>query len=65
MQITKRHLIFLEEAKRAFIENPHYETYRNEENNLIALRRGEDRDCIEIYKLSGRVGFFAQMMADV
>jgi hypothetical protein len=65
MQITKRHLIFLEEAKKAFIENPHVDTYRNVENNLIALRCGDDLNSIEIHKLSGRVGYFAQMMSDV
>lgn len=62
MQITREHLNFMEEAKTAFEENYRLETYRNENDTLIALRYGMDRDCIQIYKLDGEVGFFANIM---
>lgn len=62
-QIYREHLDFMEEAKKAFEENLRLETYRNEEETLIALRYGIDRDCIQIYKLGEEVGFFANMMS--
>ena len=62
MQITNWHLNFLEESKKAFSENPRYETYRNDNDTLIALRYGVDRDCIQIFELGEEVGFFAQQI---
>lgn len=62
MQITKKHLAFLEEAKAAFEENVRLETYRNKDEEFIALRYGADRDCIQIFELGEEVGFFVQMM---
>ena len=62
MQITKEHLVFLEEVKRMFESNPNYKTYRNGEETLIALRRGVDEDCIQIYELGQEVAFFAQYL---
>lgn len=61
-QIHPHHLAFVDEAARAFEENPRWETYMNAESNLIALRFGMDRDCIKLYELGEPVGFFAQQM---
>jgi NTP pyrophosphatase (non-canonical NTP hydrolase) len=62
MQITKKHLAFLEEAKEAFENDIKLHTYRNEEETFIALRRGMDRDCIDVYELGENVAFFAQQL---
>lgn len=59
-QITKRHLSFLHEAKKAFEDNPLFETYQG--NTLIALRMGMDRDCVEIHELGDCVANFVQQM---
>ena len=61
--IYQEDLDFLEEAKQAFQANIHQETYRNEEETHIALRYGEDRDCIYIYKLGEKVLFANNIMA--
>lgn len=61
-QIYKEHLEFMEEAKKAFEENERLETYRNENEVLIALRYGMDRDCIQVYELGEEIGFFANIM---
>lgn len=63
--ITNYHLNFLEEAKQAFIDNPLQETYRNADEDLIALRYGMDRDCVLIYELGDKVAFFAQQIEPV
>jgi hypothetical protein len=60
--IYKSDLDFLNEAKKAFQENPRMETYRNEDETHIALRYGMDRDGIVIYKLEEKVGHFAEVM---
>lgn len=62
-QIYREHLDFLEEARIAFQENARWETYTNAEENLIALRYGMDRDCIQIHRLGEEVGFFANIMS--
>lgn len=62
MQITKRHLAFLDEAKAVFEKNVCRETHWNTERDLIALRYGLDRDCINIFELGEEVGFFSQMI---
>lgn len=61
-QIHPHHLTFLDEAAKAFVKNPRWETYLNTEGNLIALRFGMDRDCIKVYELGEPVGFFVQQM---
>lgn len=63
MQITQRHLAFMEEAKTDFEENVRQESYRDENAGLIALRYGPDRDCIMVFELGEEVAFFAQMIA--
>jgi hypothetical protein len=60
--IRPEHLAFLEESKKVFEENPLRETNRNSDDSLIALRYGEDRDCIYIFSLSCEVAFFAQQI---
>lgn len=63
MQITNKHLGFLEEAKAAFETRPLLETYWNKDDfDLIALRIGEDRDCINIYELGDEIANFVQQM---
>lgn len=52
----------MEAAKKEFENNLRLETYRNESNTLIALRYGMDRDCIQIFELGDKVGFFANIM---
>ncbi|TPE67999.1 hypothetical protein [Halalkalibacterium halodurans] len=61
-QITKAHLDFLEEARKAFQECPRLETYRDDSSQYIALRRGEDRDCIEVLELQNEVALFVQQV---
>lgn len=60
--IYQQDLDFLAEAKRSFEKHPRYETHRNDENTHIALRYGEDRDCIMIYKLGEKVMFANNIM---
>ncbi|APC48980.1 hypothetical protein BME96_12605 [Virgibacillus halodenitrificans] len=64
-QISKKHLEFVGEAKKAFEDNPIQETHRNGEETLIALRMGADRDCIMVYRLDGYVGNFVQQLQPV
>lgn len=64
-QITKDHLDFLHEAKVEFELNPFRETIRNEDDTLIALRMGEDRDCVMIFRLDGYVANFVQQINPV
>lgn len=59
-QITGRHLEFLEEVKERFKANIKLESWRSKDGDLIALRRGMDRDCIQIIDLGDEVAFFAQ-----
>ena len=63
--ITKEHLEFLEECRREFENEPLFETWRNEDETLIALRMGMDRDCIEVYELGERVANFTQQIEPV
>lgn len=60
-QISARHLEFLETAKREFSSNILLETWQDE-GDLIALRYGEDRDCVHIFELGESVAFFANMI---
>lgn len=61
-ELYKKDLEFYEEAKKVFGDNDHLETYRDENDEYIALRRGMDRDCIQIFKLDGEVAFFNNVM---
>lgn len=60
--LHKADLEFFEEAKRGFESNPRLETYRNEDKTFIALRYGEDRDCIQVYQLGEEIAFIHQYM---
>ena len=53
---------FVEEAKKAFESNARLETYMNANEDLIALRCGPDRDCINIYQLGREVLFAHNVM---
>jgi hypothetical protein len=62
MQITKRHLDFVQEANGVFEDEPLRETCRNDDESLIALRMGMDRDCVDLYELGEHVALFSQQM---
>ncbi|EIT85950.1 hypothetical protein A374_08944 [Fictibacillus macauensis ZFHKF-1] len=62
VQITKRHLDFVEEARKAFEESPRLESYRSSDESLLALRMGAYRDCIDVYNLDGGVANFVQQL---
>ncbi|QBL97950.1 hypothetical protein EauM23_00057 [Exiguobacterium phage vB_EauM-23] len=62
MTIHATDLEFVTEAVKAFEENPRWETYRNKENTLIALRDGRNRDELVVYRLGEEVGEFVGMM---
>lgn len=53
-------LLFVEEATRFFNESENHHTYRDSEEEYIALRYGLDRDCIKVYKLDEELEFFEQ-----
>lgn len=61
-QITKQHLDFVQEAKEVFEAAPLLETYRNDDDTLIALRMGMDRDCVEVWELGNKIANFVQQM---
>ena len=54
----KRHLEFVEEASKKFEENYKLQTYRNNDEDLIALRWGWGEDCIRVYELGDYIGAF-------
>ncbi|MGE6376582.1 hypothetical protein [Peribacillus muralis] len=60
--IKPKHLPFLEETKEVFNANSRRETFTSEHGDLIALRFGEDRDCIKMFELGEEVAFFAQQI---
>ncbi|WP_172369602.1 hypothetical protein [Sporosarcina jiandibaonis] len=60
--IYQEDLDFLQEAKEAFESDYTLFTYRNDDDSLIALRRGEDRDCIHIYRINEEVLFVHNVM---
>lgn len=64
-QITKEHIDFMEEARRNFLVYPRLDTHRNDDDTLIALRVGMERDCIMIYRLDGYVANFVQQIPPV
>lgn len=53
---------FLHEAKEAFEDNPLLETYRNEDDTLIALRMGIDRDCVDVYEIDSHIANFVRQL---
>ncbi|GIO57966.1 hypothetical protein [Paenibacillus cineris] len=61
-QITARHLTFLQIAINVFETDVLRETHWNTDRDLVALRYGTDRDCIQIFELGEEVGFFSQMI---
>lgn len=61
-QITKEVLIFLEEAREAFQDNTKLTTYRDVNEEFIALRTGMFDDCIKIFELGDPVGNFVQQL---
>lgn len=61
-QITKQHLAFVQEAKEVFEDNPLRETCRSDDDSLIALRMGMDRDCVEVWELGENIANFVQQM---
>lgn len=61
-EITKEQFDFVEEARDAFESYPAMETYRNEEETLLAFRYGLNRDCILVYQIDGTIGRFTQML---
>ena len=62
MAIFKEDLAFVKEAASAFEKTPRWETYRNNDNTLIALRTGWDRDELIVFRLGEEVGEFVGMM---
>lgn len=63
MQITKRHLDFVQDAKAAFEKYPLLETYWDKDDyDLIALRMGADRDCVNVYEFGNEIANFVQQM---
>lgn len=60
--ITKTHLAFVDEAKKAFDDNSILETYRNFNDPFIALRMGADRDCVDVYEIGDHIANFVQQM---
>ena len=53
---------FVEEAKKVFENDSRLETYMNANEDLIALRCGPNRDCINIYQLGREVLFAHNVM---
>jgi hypothetical protein len=60
--IRQEHLDFMQEAKQAFTDNARLETYRNTDDTFIALRQGQDRNCIEVFALTPGSLFFENIM---
>jgi hypothetical protein len=62
-QITKNHLAFVEHAKRVFEGNSVYETFHHPQyGDLLALRIGEDRDCINVFEIGDEIANFVQQL---
>jgi len=60
--IYKNELEFLFVAKRQFEMNPDWTTFRDDDDEYIALRRHVSD--IEIYKLERRVGRFTELIEE-
>lgn len=63
--ITQEHLKFLDEAKQVFENDIALTTYTNEDLDLIALRRGADRDCVQVLLINHEVAFFTEQLRSV
>lgn len=61
-QISNEALLFLEEAKQSFIDNPKWSTYRSKVYPFIGLRGGFREDCISVYELGSEVGQFTEVL---
>lgn len=61
-QIHQEHLDFIEECKLVFESDIKRETHWNDDRDLIGLRRGADRDCIQIFELGDEMIFVANVM---
>lgn len=61
-ELYKHHLDFVDKAKQAFEEDYKLFTYRNKDDDLIALRYGEDHDCINIFELGEQKAFLHNVM---
>lgn len=59
-QISNEALLFLEEAKQSFTENPKWSTVKD--NGFIGLRGGLREDCISVYELGNEVGQFTAVL---
>ena len=59
-QISNEALLFLEEAKQSFIDNPKWSTVKD--NGFIGLRGGFREDCISVYELGNEVGQFTEVL---
>ena len=62
MEISKTILSFVEEAKKQFAYDKQLTTYRDWNESLIALRTGEDRDTITVFKLDSFVADFTEQL---
>jgi hypothetical protein len=48
---------------KAFEENERIETYRDTDDQFIALRYGPDRDCLMVFELGEEVAFLHNIMS--
>lgn len=62
MNIRPEHLVFVREAEEFFEENKTKESYRCNNRELLALRRGIDRNCIEVIEINPSTLFFENML---
>lgn len=61
-QITKESLDFMNEAREVFEKNLDLTTYRDDNEEFIALRSGLFDDCMMIYELGSQVGNFVNQL---
>lgn len=60
IQISKEHIKFAQSAALLFDGNIQAETLTSNDEDLIALRYGMDRDCVAIYELGKPIANFVQ-----
>ena len=61
-ELHKRHLDFIDNAKKFFEGDHRRVTYFTKSDDLIALRYGDDNDCIRLFELGEEKGFFHNIM---
>lgn len=61
-ELHQRHLYFIERAKVFFEEDHRRVTYFTRDDELIALRYGDDNDCIRLFELGAERCFFHSIM---